>query len=192
MWYKNLSFSTKLTLVRLFGSPLVLPFFLVYLLPINNSILNCFLSGFFLLFGLTDFFDGFFARKYQEVTVVGAMLDHIADKFLLYATLVSLVAVGKLYFLWAIIWIGREFLVMTVRQIALEQNFAITVSAFGKSKTVVQIVCLAIVIANPYSGYYFVAPWWNGIEFSLLIVGTGLSLISAYQYFLLFVQKFND
>jgi len=183
--------STKLTLIRLFGSPLILPFFLVYLLPYNNFVLNCFLSCLFLLFGLTDFFDGFLARKYQQVTTFGAMLDHMADKFLMYATLISLVAAGKLYFLWAIIWIGREFFVMGLRQLALENNFSVTVSSYGKSKTVIQIMCLAVVIANPYQNCFISAPWWNGVELVLLVLGTALSLFSAYKYFLVFVEKFD-
>ena len=125
MWYKQFSLPLRLTLIRLIGSPLILPFFLVYLLPFNNIWLNGSLSLFFLFFGLTDFFDGYLARKYNQVTVLGGMLDHIADKFLLYSTLISLVAAQKLYFFWAILWIGREFLLMALRQIALENNFSI-------------------------------------------------------------------
>src|SRR5690242_4970052 len=122
--YNNFSLPIQLTLIRLIGSPLVLPFFLVYLLPYNNVWLNGFVTLFFLLFGLTDFFDGYFARKNDQITTLGGMLDHVADKFLLYSTLVSLVAVGKLYFFWAIVWIGREFFIMALRQIALENSFS--------------------------------------------------------------------
>src|SRR5579871_2706499 len=97
--YKQLSLSLKLTLIRLIGSPLLLPFFLVYLLPFNNVIVNAFLMLLFLSFGVTDFFDGYFARKYNQVTSVGATLDHLADKFLMYATLIALVVVHKIYFM---------------------------------------------------------------------------------------------
>ena len=120
------------------------------------------------------------------------MLDPIADKFLLYSTLISLIAAQKLYFFWAILWIGREFLIMALRQIALENNFAITVSLYGKLKTVVQIICLAVVIANPSQALGLSASWWNEIELSLLVLATALSLLSAYHYFSVFLKRFKS
>jgi CDP-diacylglycerol--glycerol-3-phosphate 3-phosphatidyltransferase len=192
MWYKNFSLPVQLTLIRLIGSPFILPFLIVYLLPYNNIWLNGLVTTIFLLFGLTDFFDGYFARKNKEVTVLGGMFDHIADKFLLYSTLVSLVAAHKLYFFWAIVWIGREFFIMALRQIALENSFSITVSSWGKLKTVVQIVCLALVIANPYQVLGVYAPWWNGSELLSLIIATILSVVSAYNYAFVFMRQFRQ
>ena len=181
-----------LTFIRLIGSPLIVPFFLVYLLPYNVQWLNYSLATLFFLFGLTDFFDGYLARKYNQVTPVGAMLDHVADKFLLYSTLIALVAAHKLYFFWAIVWIGREFFIMALRQIALENRFSITVSSYGKLKTVMQIVCLTFVIINPYHALGLSAFYWNGIELLLLLLATGLSLASARNYFIVFMKQFSD
>lgn len=192
MWNTELSLPMLLTFIRLIGSPIILPFFLVYLLPYNIFWLNCSLSTFFVLFGLTDFFDGYLARRYHQVTSTGAMLDHVADKFLLYSTLIALVAAHKLYFFWAIIWIGREFFVMTLRQIALENNFSITVSSYGKLKTVTQIACLAFIIINPYHAHCFSSLYWNGTEFLLLLLGTALSVGSAYNYCALFMKQFRN
>jgi CDP-diacylglycerol--glycerol-3-phosphate 3-phosphatidyltransferase len=192
MWNTELSLPMLLTFIRLIGSPIILPFFLVYLLPYNILWLNCSLSTLFVLFGLTDFFDGYLARRYHQVTTTGAMLDHIADKFLLYSTLIALVAAHKLYFFWAIIWIGREFFIMALRQIALENNFSITVSSYGKLKTVTQIACLAFVIINPYHAHFFSSLYWNGTELLLLLLGTALSVGSAYNYFMLFIKQHNN
>jgi len=191
MWNTELSLPMLLTFIRLIGSPIILPFFLVYLLPYNIVWLNCSLAVLFSLFGLTDFFDGYLARKYHQVTQNGAMLDHVADKFLLYSTLIALVATHKLYFFWAIIWIGREFFIMTLRQIALENNFSITVSSYGKLKTVMQIGCLAFVILNPHHTYYVSAFTWNVTELILLAIATALSIGSAYNYFSLFMKHFH-
>jgi len=179
-----------LTFIRLIGSTLILPFFLVHLLPYNLFWLNCFLATLFFLLGLTDFFDGYLARKYQQVTTTGAMLDHVADKFLLYSTLIALVTTHKLYFFWAIIWIGREFFIMTLRHIALENNFSIRVSSWGKLKTCLQIICLTIVIINPYHAYDTCTSYWNEAELLSLILATGLSIISAYNYFIIFMKEF--
>src|SRR5947207_15018792 len=105
---QKISLPMILTYIRLIGAPLVLPFFIVYLLPYNIFWLNCTLAVLFFLFGLTDFFDGYLARKYNQVTSNGALLDHVADKFLLYSTLIALIAAHKLYFFWAILWIRSE------------------------------------------------------------------------------------
>lgn len=188
----ELSLPMLLTFIRLIGSPVILPFFLVYLLPYNIFWLNCSLSLLFGLFGLTDFFDGYLARKYHQVTSTGAMLDHVADKFLLYSTLIALVAAHKLYFFWAIIWIGREFFIMALRQIALENNFSITVSSYGKLKTITQVACLAFVIINPYHAQGFSAFYWNGTELLLLLFATALSLASAYSYFSVFMRQYSQ
>jgi CDP-diacylglycerol--glycerol-3-phosphate 3-phosphatidyltransferase len=178
-----------LTYIRLIGAPLVLPFFLVYFLPNNVAWFNYGLATLFFLFGLTDFFDGYLARKYNQVSTTGALLDHVADKFLLYSTLIALVAAQKLYFFWAIIWIGREFFVMTLRQIALERNSLITVSSYGKLKTVAQIACLTVVIANPYQN--ITPSSWNILEMLLLCIATAFSVISAYNYLAMFMRQFQ-
>jgi CDP-diacylglycerol--glycerol-3-phosphate 3-phosphatidyltransferase len=181
---KQISLPMMLTYIRLIGAPLVLPFFLVYLLPYHLPWLNYSLATLFFLCGLTDFFDGYLARKYDQVTTQGAVLDHIADKFLLYSTLIALIAAHKLYFFWAIIWIGREFFIMTLRQIALEKNFSITVSSYGKLKTAAQIACLTIIIANPcHESSSIYGSYYNSLELVLLLLATTLSLASAYNYF---------
>src|SRR5947199_10698456 len=95
----------KLTLIRLIGSPLLLPVLLVYFLPFNNFLINTLLAFIFLLFGATDFFDGYLARKYRLESTIGKVLDPIADKFLIYCTLIGLLAAGKIGFYWVIILI---------------------------------------------------------------------------------------
>jgi len=191
MMWQQFTFSTQLTLVRMIVSPLVLPFLFVYLLPFNIFWLNCMLSFLFLLLGATDFFDGYFARKYEQVTFLGAMLDPVADKFLLYSALIGLLAAGKIYFFWAILLIGREFFVMGLRQLALEHNFALNVSQFGKIKTALQFAALAFIIANPYQAMGFLKSWWNAGEFTLLAAATGISLFSAKNYFDIFMGQFK-
>ena len=141
------------------------------------------------LFGLTDFFDGYLARKYNQVTPQGAVLDHVADKFLLYSTLIALVDTHKLHFFWAILWIGREFFIMALRQVALEKNFSITVSSYGKLKTVMQIACLTLIIANPDHTLNLFSSYWNIVEITLLSIATILSLVSAYNYFSVFMKE---
>ncbi len=144
----------------------------------------------FALLALTDLFDGYLARRYNQETVMGKILDPIADKFLLYSTLISLVAAGKLWFMWAVIFIGREFLVMALRQIALEHNFTIPVSYAAKSKTFIQMIFLTIVIANPFTHLTFAqSPHWNGIQISFLLMSLALAIYSAWDYYYLCMQQ---
>lgn len=192
MFDKHISTPMLLTYIRLIGAPLILPFCIVYLLPYNVFWLNSCLALLFFLFGLTDFFDGYLARKYNQVTPTGALLDHVADKFLLYSTLIALSTAHKLHFLWAILWIGREFFIMTLRQISLEHNVLITVSSYGKLKTAFQIMCLTWIILNPENSLSFSTSYWNEIELLLLCIATALSIGSAYHYFILFMKHFSE
>ena len=145
-----INFPNTLTLVRLVLSPLMLPFLLVYLLPFNSTWLNIVLALLFCLFSVTDFLDGFLARRYGQVSSFGRFLDPIADKFLVFSTLVALLAVGKVYFVIVLIFVGREFFVLSLRQLALENKFSVHVSMLGKIKTVLQLAYITILILNPY------------------------------------------
>ncbi len=76
--------------MRLIIAPVVLPLLLVYGLPYNVGWLNTVLAAIFVFFAFTDFLDGYLARKYQQETLFGSELDPIADKFLVYSTLIAL------------------------------------------------------------------------------------------------------
>lgn len=177
-----------LTLFRLICSPLFLPILIVYGLPYNNVYINGFVAVLFALFSLTDFFDGYLARALKQETFLGKLLDPIADKFLLYATLVSLLAAKKIFFYWVLVLVGREFFMMGLRQIAAEHNFSVKVSLLGKLKTALQMCTLLLIIFNPYQELGFLGAFsWNGLELFLLSATTGVSLLSAQRYYCAFV-----
>ena len=188
--FKEYNIPTKLTLIRLALSPICIPFLLVYFLPYNNILVNALLAIIFILFGMTDFFDGYLARRYQQETDLGKMLDPIADKFLIYSTLIALLAIGKIYFFFVILFIGREFFVMTLRQIALENNFTVNVSLGGKIKTALQFVMLSFIIFNPYHHMGLIGCMrWNLLELLLILGALFLTLYTAYTYYKLFMER---
>jgi CDP-diacylglycerol--glycerol-3-phosphate 3-phosphatidyltransferase len=190
--YRTINFPTLLTLIRLIISPLVLPILFVYFLPLNILLINCILAAVFVLMSLTDFFDGYLARKYDQVTAIGKLLDPIADKFFIFSSLVALLTINKIFFFWVIILIGREFFVMGLRLIALEHQLSVPVSALGKLKTVLQVAYLTFVIINPYQHLGFAkAATWNAVEGLLLGVTLIASLWSAYLYFKRFMTAFR-
>lgn len=181
-----------LTIARLIFSPLFLPFLIVYLLPFNIFWINCFIAIIFGFLGLTDFFDGYIARRFKQETQLGQILDPIADKFLLYSTLVTLLAAGKIYFYWVILLIGREIFMMGLRNVALEHNFSVKVSILGKIKTTLQMLFILVVILNPVQHLGMRgAPHWNGTEAVLLFITLAVSLLSAYKYYVSFADIFN-
>ncbi|HLB94496.1 MAG TPA: CDP-diacylglycerol--glycerol-3-phosphate 3-phosphatidyltransferase [Candidatus Babeliales bacterium] len=174
-----------LTLSRLILAPLLLPFLLVYYLPQDNLNINFLLSLIFIIFALTDFFDGYLARKYNLVSTTGKLLDPLADKFLVTAVLISLLAVHKIWFFWVLILICREFFIMGLRLFARESNCEIIVSQWGKLKTFAQCALLAVLIAKPLdSGNSLVkiSFYWSSLELILLVITISLSIYSAYSY----------
>ncbi len=186
---KKINFPTFLTLLRLILSPCILPLALVYLLPYNFLWLNSLLTLFFVFLSLTDFFDGYLARKYNWETKLGRALDPIADKFLVSSTLIALLAVKKINFIWVLIIIGREFFLMGLRQIALENNFSISVSFWGKLKTSLQLIMLSFIILNPYQDYGINFSW-NILELFLILLAILISIYSAFQYYCEFKKSF--
>lgn len=181
---------TLLTLTRLIVSPLILPILFVYLLPFNNFLINSLLAGLFALLSLTDFFDGYLARKFQQETKVGRVLDPLADKFLTSSALIALLGAGKIYFYWVVLLIGRELFVMGLRHVALEHNFSVRVSTFGKIKTAVQMITILFIILNPYQSLGLHAWRWNLSELALILITLWMSLYSAKLYFNEFMRIF--
>lgn len=184
----TLNFSLVLTSIRLIAAPLIVPWLLVYYLPQNSLVINLILAVFCGLLALTDFFDGYYARRYGQTTLLGAMLDPIADKFLLFSLLVSLLAVNKIFFFWVILFIGREFYIMGLRHIALEQQRIIAVTNSAKIKTTLQMLYCLVAIANPY--YWSVDfSLINLMQSTLLGISLWLTLYTAYEYTREFFKK---
>jgi CDP-diacylglycerol--glycerol-3-phosphate 3-phosphatidyltransferase len=154
-------------------------------------IINAVLAFLFVALSFTDFLDGYFARKYNQTSQLGAALDHIADKFLTTSTLIALLTVHKIYFFWVIIFIGRDLFIMGLRLIALEHGFTVPVGYIGKLKTASMMALITWIILNPYqqdpgsTGHI-----WQQIELILLATSILLTLLSAYGYIRVFIQKF--
>lgn len=190
MQKQTLSVATILTLIRLIASPLILPILLVYLLPYNHPALNTCVALLFAGLSFTDFLDGYYARKYNQTSQLGAALDQIADKFLTNSTLIALLAVDKIYFYWVIIFVGRDLFIMGLRHIALENNFSLPVDYLGKVKTACMMLLLTWIIINPYQ-HDAQTLFWNQTELILLTISLLLTILSAYAYFRGFMQNMH-
>jgi CDP-diacylglycerol---glycerol-3-phosphate 3-phosphatidyltransferase len=134
----------------------------------------------------TDWADGYFARRRKQVTTLGILLDPIADKLLITAAFISLVEMGLVRGWMVVIIIGREFTVLGLRNIASAEGFTIAASALGKTKMVLQVCAVAVLIAgNRYPSLKPLA----GVLLWLVVIS---ALVSAAQYFLRFWGQLDD
>jgi CDP-diacylglycerol--glycerol-3-phosphate 3-phosphatidyltransferase len=101
----------------------------------------------FVIASLTDALDGWIARRNKSESTFGKLMDPLADKLLVVAALVSLVALDRLSAVVAMVIIAREFAVTGLRQLAMEDGHVIPASSWGKLKTVAQIAMVLVLIA---------------------------------------------
>ena len=104
-------------------------------------------AAIFALAALTDGLDGYIARRRQQVTTFGKLMDPLADKLLIVAALISLVSLDRLAAWVAMVIIARELAVTGLRSVAAEQGVVISASWMGKVKTTLQVAAVIALIA---------------------------------------------
>lgn len=120
------------------------------------SMAACIALWAFVVAAITDFFDGYLARKYNLVTSFGKLIDPLADKILVSAAFIYLSAAGICPFWVSILIIFREFLVTGLRQLAVAQGLVIAADRLGKWKTTAQLTyCIACMAQLAYGGNLF-------------------------------------
>lgn len=138
--------------------------------------------GIYVVAALTDWLDGFLARRWNVQTAFGAMIDQISDKLFIVAVVLTLTASGILAnfaLLAALIIVLREIYVSGLREYLASQQIALPVSKLGKWKTTSQMLALGLLIIHPaFNPRYMI--YESG--FALLWVAALLSAISAVQY----------
>lgn len=135
----------KLTVLRMI---MILPFVVFMLLPKlvpGGKWIALFL---FITASMTDWLDGYLARKYNLVTNFGKFMDPLADKLLVCAAMICLVEMGKIPSWVVIIIISREFIISGFRLIASDNGVVIAASYWGKFKTVFQMFMIIFMIAD--------------------------------------------
>ncbi len=138
-----LNLPNALTLLRIFLVPLLV---VVLLTRIEGHVYLG--AGIFLLAVLTDYLDGFFARRRNEVTRLGILLDPLADKLLTAAAFLSLVEMG-LVPAWAVmIILARELAVTALRNVAAGRGVLIRASALGKAKMGAQVTAILVLLLS--------------------------------------------
>lgn len=158
----------KLTILRIFMIP-VFMVFLLYKLFIPALIV-------FILASVTDLIDGKLARKYNQITNFGKLMDPLADKLLVTSALICFVSLG-LANVWAVvIIIAREFLVTSIRLVAAGSGKVIAANIWGKVKTNSQIIAVvAVIVCSIFS----LPP---AIGQCLIWIAAAFTVVSGIQY----------
>ena len=170
----------SLTVVRIFLVPLLVVVLLTsrldgwQLFGMTKEMLG---AGIFGIASLTDWLDGYLARRRKQVTGFGQWMDPLADKLLVTAALVSLVQMGLAPAWMVIIILGREFSVTVLRSIAHARGQTLPASPVGKIKMVAQVVAiLALILGRGQLQAFFV------LGQIALWVATIAALVSAVDY----------
>jgi CDP-diacylglycerol---glycerol-3-phosphate 3-phosphatidyltransferase len=192
-----LNLPNSITLIRIASIPLLIWILSSPRFSSANGEKELLGSALFIAAAMTDGIDGYLARKRDQITTMGILLDPLADKLLIAAAFIVLVQLNpSLVPAWvAIVVIGREFLVSGLRSIAASEGFTIEASELGKFKMVVQIVSVVTVIFDvrwkelPVYGYYFLPVHWIALAAIWFMVC--ISLASAIDYFVAFWSKID-
>ncbi len=166
--------ANRLTIIRLLSIPI-----LIFLLFFPQKLPSMLAAVVFLLAALTDFLDGFFARKRHQVTTLGKLLDPLADKLLVTAALIMLIPQGRVPAWMAFVIIAREIIVTGLRNILLSAGIVVTPSVWGKGKFGLQAIAIfTLIIHYPYLGIDF-----HTIGTFLLWLALIVTLLSGFGYF---------
>ena len=142
----------------------------------------------FTVAAITDFFDGWFARRRNIVTVFGSFLDPIADKFITVSSLIMLQSLGRIPAIVVIVLVLREMYMTSLRLLAMNEGVNVPVNSLGKWKTAIQMIGIPCLMANET---------WMQIPFSLIgkvfiYIACVLSLWSAIQYTFSMISKLKQ
>lgn len=172
-----MTFANQLTFLRIALIPLLVA---VFYLPFKWHYLVT--AAIFSLAALTDFLDGYIARKYNQITPLGEFLDPVADKLMVVIALVLLVEVhaSPWFAVPAVVIVGREIMISALREWMAEigKRASVAVSYVGKIKTTVQMVAIIVLLAFPPIKNSF----FTTLGYIFLYAAAGLTLWSMVMY----------
>lgn len=174
----------SLTISRIFLVPLLVVVLLTGRVPDRE------IWGFvvFMAAALTDYLDGYLARRRLQVTTLGKLLDPIADKLLISAAFVSLVELNIAPAWMVVVILGREFAVTGLRSIASAEGFNIGASTLGKYKMFTQVACVSCLIVGSRFPETLVFPLGQLLLWLVVV----LAIASMAQYFQRFWSQIDE
>ncbi|WP_290871510.1 CDP-diacylglycerol--glycerol-3-phosphate 3-phosphatidyltransferase [Aquabacterium sp.] len=173
-----LTLPTLLTWARILAIPLIVG---VYYLPMPMAEMNVLASVLFIVVALTDWADGWLARRLNQTSAFGAFLDPVADKFLVCASLLVLLQLTRVNALVALIIIGREIAISALREwmAQIGASRSVAVHMLGKLKTASQMIAIVLLLYDGVlPGGIHTRDWGTW----LIYVACGLTIWSMAYY----------
>lgn len=162
----------KLTIARM----IIVPFLVIFLLTGWGGEANRYISlTLFVVASVTDWFDGYLARKNNLVTNFGKFLDPLADKLLVCSAMICMIDLKRLPAWFVIIIIAREFIISGFRLIAAENGIVIAANYWGKFKTASQMIMIILLILH-FDGIFVI------LEQIFIWLSLALTIISLITY----------
>ncbi|ODU96206.1 MAG: CDP-diacylglycerol--glycerol-3-phosphate 3-phosphatidyltransferase [Rubrivivax sp. SCN 70-15] len=169
---------TLLTWARIAAIPLIIG---VYYVPLDGATRNLLATSMFVFFALTDWLDGWLARRLNQTSAFGAFLDPVADKFLVSASLLILVDLHRVDVFIALVIIGREIAISALREwmAQIGASRSVAVHMLGKLKTTAQMVAIPFLLFDGrLFGVFDTRPWGSW----LMVVAAVLTVWSMVYY----------
>ncbi|CAN7281649.1 CDP-diacylglycerol--glycerol-3-phosphate 3-phosphatidyltransferase [Rhizobacter sp. LjRoot28] len=172
---------TLLTWARIVAIPLIVGVF--YLEALTEPTRNLIATVLFVVFALTDWADGYLARRMKLTSSFGAFLDPVADKFLVCAALLVLVHLGRVHALVALVIIGREIAISALREwmAQIGASRSVAVHMVGKLKTAVQMTAIPFLLYHGTLFGFFDTQLWGTVLIYLSAVLTIWSMVYYLQ-----------
>lgn len=159
------------------GRMILVPFMVLFLLTDLGGEANRYISlVIFAGASITDWFDGYLARKHHLVTNFGKFMDPLADKLLVCSALICFTSTGQLAAWITIIIIAREFIISGFRLIAADNGIVIAASYWGKFKTVSQMIMIILMIMDIQNTIF------QGVLTLFVVLAVALTIISLVDY----------
>lgn len=171
---------TLLTWARIVAIPLMVG---VFYLDLQTGTQNTVATVLFIVVALTDWADGYLARKLNQMSSFGAFLDPVADKFLVCAALLVLVHLNRLHALVALVIIGREIAISALREwmAQIGASRSVAVHMIGKVKTVVQMIAIPFLLFDDRLFGFIDTHAWGTVLICLSAVLTVWSMVYYLQ-----------
>jgi CDP-diacylglycerol--glycerol-3-phosphate 3-phosphatidyltransferase len=152
----------------------------------NSYLWNVAAAFLFMLASITDYYDGYFARKYNAVSNMGKFMDPVADKILVSSILVMMAYYQKIDPWMVVVILGRDNFISGVRAVAAADGLVIAAKSAGKWKTALQMGAIPGLLIGEIPGYL---PYLDKIAYGLLWISVLLSISSGVEYYLAYVRS---
>lgn len=177
-----MNLANRLTLARVF----LIPIFILVLYVFDSKTGDYVAAAIFTVASLTDFLDGYIARRRNMVTDFGKFMDPLADKLLVASALIYFVETGDLSAVIVIIIISREFIISGFRLVAANKQKVIAAGIWGKVKTFVTMIMIVVLLVDINLMLF------DWLEIILVFAATLFTVISAVDYIIKNLSVFQE